>query len=377
MIKTPELVFHCLKLHAWPVHHQNPWNKSFDKRGLFSKPGPATKWREKTVQKNKKGYGIWLNWIIARSGVSKDAINASKPEDLVTQENVTNYVLDLLNSRASLTVVNRIQELYDCVRVMTPEIPKSHWEWLKNAWMNLRNDAYPVRNKLLRLKEADQLEALGFKLMQQAETAQIRDYHQKSGLTEIQRALMYRDGLMIALLIRRPFRIENFYSLSIGINFLIDDTGSSFVFHADKMKGKRTMSVPFPSNLNASLKRYLDYFRPILLKNSSKLKKISNTALWISRYGTDLTQGPLRVAIYKRTQMEFGVKIPPHWFRDSAVTTMIHDTPESAKITGLILGHVTPDVSQKHYNQAKMIYASRRHYQTIHQLITDSYAENS
>lgn len=260
---------------------------------------------------------------------------------------------------------------------MMPEMPKSHWEWLKNAWMNLRNDAYPVRNKLLRLKEADQLEALGFKLMQQAETAQIRDYHQKSGLTEIQRALMYRDGLMIALLIRRPFRIENFYSLSIGINFLIDDTGSSFVFQADQMKGKRAMSVPFPSNLNAYLKRYLDIFRPILLKNSPTSKKISNNALWISRYGTDLTQGPLRVAIYKRTQMEFDVRIPPHWFRDSAVTTMIHDTPESAKITGLILGHVTPDVSQKHYNQAKMIYASRRHYQTIHQLITDLYAENS
>ena len=67
MIKTPELVFHCLKLHAWPVHHQNPWNKSFDKRGLFSKPGPATKWREKTVQKNKKGSKQFRNILNSKN----------------------------------------------------------------------------------------------------------------------------------------------------------------------------------------------------------------------------------------------------------------------------------------------------------------------
>jgi site-specific recombinase XerD len=367
----------CLKPNHWPLHHQEAWNTSSRKGGLFSNHGPATKWREATIEKNKKGYGIWLSWIHAYSGLSQDVINESNPEDLITKTNVSNYILHLLDSKASLTVYNRIQELYDCIRVMTPKLSKSHWEWLKNAWTNLRNDAYPVRNKLLRLKEADQLEALGFKLMQQAETAQTKADHQKSGLTEIQRALIYRDGLMIALLIRRPFRIENFYSLSIGANVLIGDLGSSFIFRADEMKGKRSMSVPFPKNLVDPLKRYLDHYRPILLAAKSKCKESINNALWISRYGTALTQSPVRVAIYNRTEAEFGVRIPPHWFRDSAVTTMIRDTPESAKITGLILGHTTPDIAQKHYNQAQMIHASRRHFETIKELIIASYEEAS
>jgi len=300
----------------------------------------------------------------------QDLIDISNPEDLVTQELVSNYILDLLNSRSSMTVYNRIQELYDCIRVMTPNSPKSHWAWLKNAWMNLRLDAYPARNKLLRLKEADQLEDLGFKLMSAAEAVQ------NNSLTQIQRALMFRDGLMIALLIRRPFRIENFYSLTIGVNFLTSDQGTSFLFKADEMKGKRSAAVPFPDNLVTFLKRYIDYYRPLLLAGSPEVNNAKSNALWISRYGTALTQGPLRVAIYNRTEAEFDVRIPPHWFRDSAVTTMIHDSPESAKLTGLILGHTNPDVVQKHYNQAQMIYASRRHYQNIRALIAEPYEKS-
>ena len=373
MIGDSSIQFHSTHIQNWPQNHQIAWNNAFDKRGLFSKPGPAKKWRKKTIDKNRKGYGVWQNWMRHYSGLDQNSIDRSRPEELVTQELVSNYILDLINSRSSMTVYNRIQELYDCIRIMTPNLPKIYWEWLKNAWINLRSEAYPVRNKLLRLKEADQLEALGFKLMREAEAAtKCRDT-----LAEILNALKYRDGLMIALLIRRPFRIENFYSLTIGKNLLIDHTGSSFVFQATEMKGKRSISIPFPDNLAPALRRYIDHYRHILRSGSSDAKGTAGNALWISRYGSALTQGPLRVAIYKRTEAEFGVKIPPHWFRDSAVTTMIHDSPESARITGLILGHTSSDMVQKHYNQAQMIHASRRHYQTIREFITESCTEDS
>ena len=377
MIEGFSIQFHVNQIQNWPHKHQSAWNKAFDKSSLFAKPGPAKKWRKKSIDKNRKGYGVWQNWITKHSRLDQDFIDKSSPEDLVTQELVSNYILDLLNSRSSMTVYNRIQELYDCIRIMTPHMPKKHWEWLKNAWMNLRHDAYPVRSKLLRLKEADQLEALGFKLMNEAENATDRNFRKGKGPTPIQRALMFRDGLIIAILIRRPFRIENFYSLTIGVNFLTSDQGTSFLFKADEMKGKRSAAVPFPDNLVISLKRYIDYYRPLLLAGSSEVKNAKSNALWISRYGTALTQGPLRVAIYNRTEAEFGVRIPPHWFRDSAVTTMIHDSPESAKLTGLILGHANPDIVQKHYNQAQMIHASRRHYQTIRELITASLSDHS
>jgi len=217
--------------------------------------------------------------------------------------------------------------------------------------------------------EADQLEALGLKLMRDAEAAPERNYHRAEGLTGLQRALMYRDGLMVALLIRRPFRIKNYYSLTIGTNFLIEDAGITFDFQAFEMKGKRSMTVPFPANLLPHLKRYIDHYRPFLLTASAKSTNEPIDALWISRDGTALTQGPLRRAICKRTKQEFGIRIPPHWFRDAAVTTLIRDKPESAKLTGAILGHTDHTIVQKHYNQSQMIHASRRHYQTICELL--------
>lgn len=363
---------HCTPILDWPIAHQEAWNSAFKKHGLFAKPNAAIKWRKHSIDKTRKGYGVWLHWSLTRSVLAADVIANSRPEELVTRDHVQAFVDDLINSASPMTVYNRVQELYDTIVNITPHLPKAHWAWLRAAWQNLRNDAVPVRNKLLRLKEADQLEILGLKLMREAEAAPKRNHRRREGLTDIQRALMYRDGLMIALLIRRPFRIKNFYSLSIGTNFLIEDAGISFAFQAIEMKGKRSMAVPFPANLLPHLKRYIEHYRPILLTASAKAKGEPIDALWISRDGTALTQGPVRVAIYNRTEKEFGVRIPPHWFRDSAVTTLIRDKPESAKITGAILGHADHNIVQKHYNQSQMIHASRRHFENICNLLADS-----
>jgi integrase/recombinase XerD len=137
------------------------------------------------------------------------------------------------------------------------------------------------------------------------------------------------------------------------------------------------MTVPFPTNLLPHLKRYIEHFRPILLTTSTKAHNEPIDALWVSRDGTALTQGPLRVAIYKRTEQEFGVRIPPHWFRDAAVTTLIRDKPESAKLTGAILGHTDHTIVQKHYNQSQMIHASRRHNQTLCALFEQSASDTA
>ena len=368
---------HSLPFLDWPIAHRDAWQCAFQKQGLFAKPTAASKWRDSSIDKTRKGNGIWLNWVMTRSGLAYDDFLNSKPEDLVTRDHVQMFVDDMSGSSSSMTIYNHIQELYDTITNITPHMPKTDWIWLKAAWQNLRNEAIPARNKLPALKEADQLEALGLRLMQDAEAAPERSYRNSNGLTCLQRALMYRDGFMVALLIRRPFRIKNYYSLTIGTNFLIDGAGITFDFQACEMKGKRSMTVPFPSNLLPHLKRYIEHYRPILLTTTAKTHHEPIDALWVSRDGTALTEGPLRVAIYKRTEQEFGVRIPPHWFRDAAVTTLIRDKPESSKLTGAILGHTDHTIVQKHYNQSQMIHASRRHNQTICALLEQSASDTT
>ena len=66
-------------------------------------------------------------------------------------------------------------------------------------------------------------------------------------------------------------------------------------------------------------------------------------------------------AIRRRTREAFGAPIPPHWFRDAAVTFLVRDEPASARLAGSILGHSSPEIANRHYNQALMIDSARRH----------------
>jgi integrase/recombinase XerD len=356
----------CPRFEEWPPLHCRAWEAAFAAGGLFDQPGPATRWRPASAKKARLGYGAWLRWRSGQDDADVERIEASRPEDLISREAVLAYVGHLASVNCSMTVFNRIQELYDAIRVMAPG---RDWTWLKMAQRNLRSRARPNNDKLARLQSADKLEDLGFSLMAEAEGAAYRDDHDGAAMTLLQRALAFRDGLMIALLIRRPFRIKNFVSLTIGENLVIEGERASFAFEASEMKSKRPMDVSFPESLFSALKRYLEYYRTILLSESGKAKGLMTNALWISRDGTVLHEGSLHNAIRRRTREAFGLALPPHWFRDAAVTLLVRDEPASARLTSSILGHASPEIANRHYNQALMIDSARRHGSVIASLI--------
>ena len=195
--------------------------------------------------------------------------------------------------------------------------------------------------------------------MAQAEAAPRR--RRGAGLTDLQRALMYRDGLMIALLIRRPIRLTNFCALRMGESLVMQESSAAIAFDPDQTKTHRPIEAPFPPGLRDALSRYIEVYRPILLTASQKATGIETDVLWISRDGTELAEVSLHNAIRRRTKDAFGAALPPHWFRDASVTTLVHDAPASARLTTGILGHTSPEIGEKHYNQAHMIDSARKY----------------
>jgi hypothetical protein len=336
-----------LGITEWPIAHQTAWDRAFAKGGLFDEAGGAGHWRPHSIDKTRKGYGVWLCWNVYR-GV---AIEQTPPEGLVTQEAVRAYVEVLREINSSMTVFCRVQELYDAVRVMAPAVDGAHrWDWLATAVKNLRLMARPSKNKRTRLQPADALERLGRDLMAEAEAPA-----RGRGLTDLQRALAYRDGLMIALLIRRPLRILNFHALRLGKSLIIRATSASIAFRAEETKGHRPIEAPVPEPLFGALMRYVDRYRPLLLRASQKAKGVATDALWISRDGTELAKISPHNAVRRRTRDAFGSPLPPHWFRDASVTSLVHNAPTSSRLIPGILGHATREIAEKHYNQALMI----------------------
>ena len=74
-----------------------------------------------------------------------------------------------------------------------------------------------------------------------------------------------------------------------------------------------------------------------------------------------LEKGALANRIRKHAKEAFGASLPPHWFRDAAATSIAVEDPRHVGDAHHVLGN-TLAMTEKHYNQARSLEASRRHH---------------
>ena len=97
----------------------------------------------------------------------------------------------------------------------------------------------------------------------------------------------------------------------------------------------------------------------MLAGESGQLKPQHRCAVGF-RVGTMLENGALANRIRKHTKEAFGASLPPHWFRDAAATSIAVEDPRHVCDAHHVLGN-TLATTEKHYNQARSLEASRRH----------------
>jgi integrase len=165
---------------------------------------------------------------------------------------------------------------------------------------------------------------------------------------------------MISLLAYRPLRTRNFAAIQIGRNLLSAGDLYAIKFDAEDTKTHRAIDFIFPEALAPGLTRYLEYYRPILLKVQRKAKPTETDALWISIRSTPLALRSIANPVNRRTREAFGTSLPPHWFRDAVATSIAIENPQHVRDIHLILGHTNLATAQAHYNQANSLQASRR-----------------
>src|SRR5882724_7342469 len=189
-----------LPVASWPPCDQALWRQALAPAGLFDAAGPATAWSAASRAKTEHGYGHWLRWLLDQGLLDAD----QPPHARATPERAEAYLRSLMPDYASHSVVNRAQELFDAMRAL---VPQQDWAWLRHRVAALAAHAHPVTDKRPRLRTAGELQALGRRLMAEAEALPPSDPD---------RALRYRDGLMIALLAYRALRVRTFYRISLG-----------------------------------------------------------------------------------------------------------------------------------------------------------------
>ena len=341
----------CLPVAEWPAEDRAAWTAAHRRGGLLDDDGLAAAWAPATSSIIARGYGRFLSFLAETEGLDR----AELPADRVTRPRVEGYVARLRELNHSSTVAARIRELSRAVAVMAPEVD---WAWLRRITARLRRVAQPARDDRVRLVAATTVRDLGAELMQRAET--------NSGLTARQRALLFRNGLMISFLAACPIRARNVAAMSIDAN--LERRGDEWwvAFGPGETKNKRPFEMPLPAGLTRAIERYLDYYRPLLVRRSPA--PVAGASFWISDGGRPLTAKDVGQRISAVTKRELGRGVNPHLFRKIVPTELAIRDPEHVGIAQPLLGHADYRTTQQAYNLSRTIDAASQHNALIKSL---------
>ena len=181
----------CLVLAAWPARDRTAFDAALRPGDIFEDGGGAAHWSQRTVAK-----------VCAATAAGSVGLRAASARSL-------NRPGTSGKPRAPEALSRRCRASQRTLHGLLPRPGTAHdpardgadidWTWLGRIEAALRARATPSRNKRARLKPAGELEALGRRLMAKAEAILN---------APLKRAVGYRDGLMIALLARRPLRLR-------------------------------------------------------------------------------------------------------------------------------------------------------------------------
>ncbi len=327
----------------WPEYDQRSWNIALAGGDIFDNQGPGAHWSAGSRRSIATGYGRWIGYLRQTRSNSL----ALDPADRLTPDRFRQYVEYLQPNLTTAGLFNYVKHLYDAIRVMAPECD---WRWLKEAvWKLASRVERPWKRP--RMVDADRLLCLGLDLMDKASRV--------SAERPLNRAVRYRDGLIIALLAARPLRRRNLTAIRIGRNLLKVGDTYVLVFAANETKNHQSLEFSIPEIIAPYLNRYLADVRCCFPQANR------HDGLWASAKGRPMTPEAIYERVCLRTREEFGHTINPHLFRDCAATTIAIRDPKHVMVARDLLGHSRLDMTERYYNQAQAIEVSRQYQQTV------------
>jgi site-specific recombinase XerD len=269
----------------------------------------------------------------------------------VTPENVDTYLAEAKACMSPTTVHVAMCCLRRAARYMIPGLELG---WLNEIAKDLAVVAHP-RSKFDRLVLPERLIEAGLALIQEAENSHT--------MAKLAQASQVRNGLMLAMLGFHPIRRKNFAALEIGHSFVKIRGRWWIVLSAGETKEKRADERRINELLMPFIDRYLDRYRPVLIRPDSP-----PSALWLSsRHAARMTDKYVATLIGATTLSTVGVKLSPHLFRTSAASAAAVYGGDNPYLGSAVLHNADPRVTLEHYNRATSLTAAESFRQLIRQ----------
>ena len=341
----PEKVKAC-PLSDWPTADRDAWKRACVAGQRLKPGGAAARMKPSTRASLVRAYGYLFGFCRKNGLLDLDA----KAGAHVRPEIIDAFVGDLHVRVGSVTRASYVGKIR---RIATILAPQRDFTWLAEAEADLHYEARP-RPKYHRIVSSNRLRALGLDLIGRGETG--------AHLTDLARARLARDGLMIALLALCPIRLRNFVELSIGRQIRRIGNTWWIILEAAETKSGRPDERPVPEVLTAYIDRWLEHWHPLFLDPGD--------AFWPSTKGGPLAYTYVGKIITETTLRELGVAVSPHLFRDCAVYTVAIAAGDRMGVASALLQHIDERTTEKHYNKGSSLDAVRRYQKILDQLMT-------
>jgi integrase len=296
-----------------------------------------------------KCYGRWLEWLYR----TEPGVLASPPVSRATVERLRAWIAQL----APVAPPTRLTLVNGALQVLREAHPEQDWRLPLRLLQPLRSE---VENWQSNRKEGRIFS--GAVVLEAA--IELCVPKAKAASTPLKAAIMRRDGTMIAFLAMVPIRLRALCELTLGQSVLVSPSQIKVSLSEDMTKNGLPWEALVPQPLEGMLRCYLSETRTWLMVRTGA----RHDCLWVTRFGSPLAYGQIKNRIPEVTGRELGIKVSPHLFRDIAVTTLVRESPEDARLSRPLLGHASYGIVERHYNQAKGIEAGRDYAAVLDEL---------
>lgn len=335
-----------LPLARWPARHREAWERALaDRRGRFSKRGPAAHLAERSLRTYREAYGRWLGFLDRHGRPGPD----SAPGECVTPELAEAYFAEMLDlGNADHTIVGQIRSLEGALRVLEPG---ADFRWLVRPGGVPLRARLPMRARSFAVHHGALLYRWGIGIMEDAvRRACPRD-----------RRVRLRDGLLIALFAARGMRLRSMHALRLGEQVRFDGERWRIALEGGRdLKAHRSIEYRVPRSLSPWIDRYVETERAELLGGRR------TDAFWVKYGGGELSYRGLWERIRRRSAERFGKEgeFGPHRFRHAIGTTAPSVDPAAPGVASALLG-VGAAVHREHYDRGERTLAACRFHAAL------------
>lgn len=217
----------------------------------------------------------------------------------------------------------------------------------------LRAEPSDRRRTQARTQHTTDIVELGMSLMKQA-------VEQRGDATPHQRAVLYRDGLIIVFMALAVPRRNTVAVMRLGQHLVRQQDGYKIAWSGAEMKEERPHDAKLGPEFSALIQRYLDEFRLLLAATAKTPRPDANAAVWFNKRGGPLSSRGIYDLIVERTGAAFDESMFPHAFRHSAATTLVLERPDLIKLVTPLLQH-RDSSSRELYVLADQVEAGHRY----------------